>query len=148
MTADSMLPYCRDELQGIEHPLVLAIDDDDDNLLLISYALEMFGCQFVSESDSQLAVSLAREHQPDLILLDILLPHLSGIDIIHSLKQDSHTCHIPVVAVTALASEDNRQQLLSEGFVGYISKPYMLEDLEAIIRRYSQFPKSVQLSAS
>lgn len=137
MSADSVSSCNGDQSSLHCKPLVLAIDDDDDNLLLIGYALEMFGCKFIAESSSQAALSLAIEHQPDLILLDILLPNLSGFDVVQCLKQDARTAHIPVVAVTALATDDDQRQLMAAGFVAHLSKPYMLEDLEAIVRRYS-----------
>ncbi|MBD2242815.1 response regulator [Nostoc sp. FACHB-888] len=121
--------------QNSYQPLILAVEDHDDSLLLISYALESMGCRFICQTDCSTTVLVAKEYQPDLILLDILLPGLSGIDIVHHLKQEPLTCKIPVVAVTALASTEDRERILKAGFNDYISKPYMLEDLEAIIRR-------------
>lgn len=119
-----------------ERPLVLVVDDDDDNLLLMSYALESFGVTFIGESDGQAALDLARDQAPDLILSDIVLPNISGIEFLHLLKQDNQICHIPVIAVTALASADDRENLLAEGFVDYISKPFLIEDLQLVIERY------------
>nr|WP_315874809.1 response regulator [Thermocoleostomius sinensis] len=123
--------------QTIKQPLVLAVDDDDDNLLLLSYALETFGCKFISRSDSQTALDVARTYQPDLILLDILMPHVDGMEVVQHLKQDLSTCNIPVIAVTALARAEDRQTILQAGFTDYLSKPYMLEDLEALIQRHT-----------
>lgn len=142
MTIDSMFFCDRNAARAARSPLVMAIDDDSDSLLLVQYALEGFGFAFVGESDSRLALAVAKQHQPDLILLDILLPNLSGMDVIRLLKQDAQTCQIPVIAVTALASDDNRQLLLKAGFEDHISKPYMLDDLEAIVRQYSSRPVS------
>jgi CheY-like chemotaxis protein len=118
------------------HPLILVVEDDDDNLLLIRYALESFNCRFVGESDSRKALSTARECKPDLILMDILLPNVDGVQLVKRLKQDELTKAIPVIAVTALAKMEDRENLLLSGFVDYISKPYMLDDLEAAIRRH------------
>ncbi|BAZ51156.1 response regulator receiver domain protein [Nostoc sp. NIES-4103] len=124
-----------------QQPLVLAVEDHDDSLLLMSYALESLGCGFICQADSSTTLVVAKEYQPDLIMLDILLPGLSGIDVVRQLKQDSLTYHIPVVAVTALATKEDQQQILMAGFDDYISKPYMIEDLEAIIQRqlYGKF---------
>ncbi|MFS0514499.1 response regulator [Nostoc sp. UIC 10607] len=121
--------------QNSHQPLILAVEDHDDSLLLISYALESMGCRFICQTDSSATVLVAKEYQPDLILLDILLPGLSGIDVVRHLKQEPLTCTIPVVAVTALATTDDRERIFKAGFNDYISKPYMLEELEAIIRR-------------
>ncbi|QSJ18378.1 response regulator [Nostoc sp. UHCC 0702] len=118
-----------------QQPLVLAVEDHDDSLLLMSYALESLGCRFICQADSSTTLVVAKEYQPDLIILDILLPGLSGIDVVHQLKQEPLTYQIPVVAVTALASREDREQILMAGFDEYISKPYMLEDLETIIQR-------------
>lgn len=121
---------------SLKQPLVLAVEDDDDNLLLIGYVLEAFGYRFMGQTDSQTALTLVKEHQPDLILLDILLPNVDGIKFVQQLKQDSMTCEIPVIAVTALARSEDRENILLSGFTDYISKPYMLDDLEALIHRH------------
>lgn len=116
-------------------PLVLAVEDHDDSLLLISYALDSLGCRFICQADSSTTLIVAKEYQPDLIVLDILLPGMSGIDVVRHLKQEPLTREIPVVAVTALASREDREHILMAGFDDYISKPYMIEDLEAVIQR-------------
>jgi CheY-like chemotaxis protein len=117
-------------------PLVLVVEDNDDNLLLMSYALESLGCKLICQTDSSTTVLVAKEYQPDLILLDILLPGLNGIDVLHYLRQEPLTSNIAVVAVTALAGTEDRERILKAGFDDYISKPYMIEDLEAILFRY------------
>ena len=114
-------------------PLILAVEDNDDNLLLINYALESLGCRLICQTDSSSTLVVAKEYQPDLILMDILLPGLSGIEIVHYLKKEPLTKQIPVVAVTALASPEERERIFMSGFDDYISKPYMIEDLEALI---------------
>ncbi|MCM0593744.1 MAG: response regulator [Gloeotrichia echinulata IR180] len=125
-----------DKKHHSQQPLILAVEDHDDSLLLISYALESLGCRFICQTDSATTLLVAKEHQPDLIMLDIFLPGLSGIEVVYYLKQDPLTSHIPVVAVTALATREDRESLLKAGFNDYISKPYMIEDLETVIRRH------------
>lgn len=117
-------------------PLILVVEDNDDNLLLMSYALESLGCKLICQTDSKTTVLVAKEYQPDLILLDILLPDINGIDLVYDLKQEPLTQKITAIAVTALASAEDRDRILGAGFDDYISKPYMIEDLEAMIRRY------------
>jgi CheY-like chemotaxis protein len=121
--------------QSSQPPLILVVEDHEDSLLLLSYALELLGCKFICQNDSYTTLLVAKEYQPDLILLDILLPGLNGLDVVRSLKHEPLTFHIPVVAVTALAGREQQERILSAGFDDYISKPYMLEDLEAIIWR-------------
>ncbi len=118
-----------------QKPLILAVEDHGDNLVLISYALDSFGCRFICQTDSANTLVVAKEYQPDLIILDILLPSLSGIEVVRYLKQEPITCEIPVVAVTALASKEDQERILKAGFDAYLSKPYMIEELETIIRR-------------
>ncbi|MDZ8049935.1 MAG: response regulator [Aulosira sp. ZfuVER01] len=129
-------PFTSDERKhNSQQPLILAVEDHDDNLALISYALESFGCGFICQADSINTVVVAKEYQPDLIMLDILLPSLSGIEVVRYLKQEPLTCKIPVVAVTALASKEDKERILRAGFDAYLSKPYMIDELETMIRR-------------
>ena len=121
--------------QKHQQPLVLAVEDNDDSLLLMSYTLELLGCRSICQKESSRTLFMAKEYQPDLILLDIFLPGMSGLDVIQYLNGESLTCHIPVVAVTVLTGTEDKKSILKAGFDDYISKPYMIEELEAIIRR-------------
>lgn len=133
---DSVLSFKSCESYIDRQSLIMVVEDDDDNLLLLSYAVEAFGCQFIGQPCSEAALATAKERQPDLILLDILMPSVDGIQLLQRLKQNASTRHIPVIAVTALARSEDRQSLLQVGFTDYISKPYMLDDLEALIHRH------------
>lgn len=128
--------FISEETKNFQMPLILAVEDNEDNLLLMNYALDSFGCRFISQQDGSSVLLIAKEHQPDLILLDVLMPNQSGIDIVKLLKQDPDTYHIPVIAVTALAGEEQRARLIMAGFDDYICKPYAIEDLEAMIHSY------------
>ncbi|BAZ15013.1 two-component system, regulatory protein [Calothrix sp. NIES-4071] len=121
------------KVQSLLPPLILAVEDNEDNLVLMRYALDAVGCRSICLQDSYSTVVLAKEHQPDLILLDILLPGLSGIDIIKLLKREPLTYDIPVVAVTALAGAEDRERILFAGFDDYLSKPFMIEEFESKI---------------
>lgn len=79
---------------------------------------------------------MAQNYQPDLILLDIMLPDLNGIEIVQYLKRDPQTMTIPIVAVTAMARAEDRKRILDAGCNDYIKKPYIIDELEAMIRRY------------
>ncbi|MBF2065291.1 MAG: response regulator [Calothrix sp. C42_A2020_038] len=125
-----------EKMQDSLSPLILAVEDNEDNLLLMSYALESIGCRLICQQDSFSTVLLAKEHQPDLILLDVLLPGLSGIDIVKLLKREPLTYKIPVIAVTALAAAEDQERILFAGFDDYISKPFMIEDLELKIHHH------------
>ncbi len=125
-----------DQQDSIRRPLVLAVEDNEDNLLLLLQVLELLDCSFISSKDGHTAVMLAQNYQPDLILLDIMLPDLDGAQVVHRLKQDPQTMTIPIIAVTAMARLEDRQRMLLAGCNDYIKKPYIIDDLEATIRRY------------
>lgn len=114
---------------------ILAVDDNEDNLLLLSEVLNVFDCSLLTATSGQVALIIAQAYNPDLILLDVMLPDLNGNEVVLHLKHNPITENIPVIAVTALAREEDRDRLLAAGCSGYISKPYMIEDLEAIVRR-------------
>lgn len=121
-------------------PMVLVVDDDDDSLTLMSYILEQLSCETCFVADGLAALAAAREHHPQLILSDIHLPQVDGYSLIQQLRADAGTRDIPVVAVTALAGQENRQRILSAGFDDYISKPFLIEPLEHLINRFIGTP--------
>ncbi len=131
---------------GSAKPLVLAVDDDEDNLLLLAYVLEPLDCSLITAVDGLSALAIARTHRPDLILLDVLMPYMDGTEVISQLRNDENTKAIPAIAVTALAVPEDRNRLLRLGFNDYISKPYMLEDVEARVRRYLRLPATTAIS--
>jgi CheY-like chemotaxis protein len=118
-------------------PLILIVDDDEDNRILIAQQLmELYHhCSLLSAASGQSAIDLARIYRPDLILLDIMLPDLDGIEVMRHLRQDQQQTRIPIVAVTALARQEERDRILAAGCDDYITKPYDLEVLEQVICR-------------
>ena len=124
-------------------PIILAVDDDEDNLVLLTEVLEPLNCLVMKATHGQTALRLAQAYQPNLILLDIMLPDLNGIEVVYRLKQNQETAKIPVIAVTALARLEDRDRLILAGCNSYISKPYILDDLEALIRHYLPLIPSV-----
>ncbi len=122
---------------------ILAVDDDEDNLLLLSYILEPFDCCLLTASDGLSALHKAQTCHPDLIFLDILMPRMDGNQVIAELRKNATTKTIPVIAVTALAKARDREGLLQAGCNEYLSKPYMVEDVEALVQRYLRLPVSI-----
>lgn len=117
-------------------PYVLAVDDNQDNLILIGCVLENLGYPYLSAGSSQEALSLLQHYQPQLILLDIVLPDVDGLQLLRRIRGDRRIGGITTVAVTGLALRKDRQRLLAAGFDDYLSKPYLLADLEALICRH------------
>lgn len=117
-------------------PYVLAVDDSQDNLILIGCVLENLGYSYLSAGSSQEALSLLQHYQPQLILLDIVLPDIDGLELLRQIRGDQRIHQTTTVAVTGLARGQDRQRLLAAGFDDYLSKPYLLSDLEALVCRH------------
>lgn len=115
---------------------VLLVDDDADSLYLLEQILEKFVCTLFSADEGLRALTLSQTLCPDLILLDIWLPGLSGIEITKTLRQNPETRNIPIIAVTALATDKDRESILASGCTQYISKPYDIEKMEALLSLY------------
>lgn len=117
----------------IKQPLILAVDDNEDNLQLLTQLVELLECAFISASDGETTLSMAQNYQPDLILLDMMLPDMSGIEVVDRLKQNPETTTIPIIAVTAMARKEDRDRFISAGCINYIKKPYIIDEMEVII---------------
>jgi two-component system, cell cycle response regulator DivK len=115
---------------------VLIVEDNDLNLKLFNDLLEAFGYRTVKTKDGRQALPLAREHTPDLILVDIQLPEVSGLEITDRLKKDPALKAIPVVAVTAFAMRGDEQKILAAGCDAYLSKPISVTTFLETIRRF------------
>ncbi|UXI70204.1 response regulator [Tahibacter amnicola] len=116
---------------------VLIIEDNADNLELMTYLLEAFGHETRSVGSGRAGIVMAREMQPDLVVCDIHLPDGDGYTVAQALKSDPATSLIPLVAVTALAMVGDRARVLSAGFDSYITKPIdperFVADLESFL---------------
>lgn len=126
---DQAFNLAQDE-KRISSPLVLVIDDNDDNLTYACGSLELFNLRHIVASNSQIALDLALEQSPDLILLDIVMPKVDGISLAGDLKRNALTRHIPIIAVTGLAFSHQKEQILNAGCDDYLCKPYLIEELE------------------
>lgn len=132
----SLVSNKADNLLHSQQPLILIIDDNDDNLLLLYYVLEDLGYRTVKGASGKEAIELAAKHTPDLVLLDIRLPDMNGITVIGHLRRQPKMRHVPIIAVTALARTVEKSKIIAAGFNAYIAKPYMIEELCALISRY------------
>lgn len=107
---------------------VLIVDDDRISIKLFERVLQSHGLETIVSIDGSDTMELARDHHPDLILMDICLPHISGIELTKMLKADSELSNIPVLAVTANAMKHDKEDILEAGCDGYISKPVFILD--------------------
>ena len=121
---------------GNEAFLALVVDDNDDNLLLMQYALEMLGVAFVAATSGDEALQLADQHLFSLIFLDIVMSGKSGISVAQILRQQRCYSKTPIIAVTALAFPKDRLRLLAAGFSDCLIKPYLLRELDVLVGKY------------
>ena len=114
---------------------VLVVEDNERNRKLLRTILRHRGFEVVECDDGEPALELAARHAPSLILMDIELPKVSGIEALRRLRADARTAAIPVVAVTASVTSSERERVVAAGFSGYISKPIDVEAFGAMIDR-------------
>jgi two-component system, cell cycle response regulator DivK len=117
---------------------VLVVEDNERNMKLFREVLEFSGYRTLEAQTGERAVALTTEHRPDLVLMDIHLPDIDGIEALRILRADERTSSIPVLALTAQAMEGDRERFLAAGFDGYLSKPVNIADLLDAVRRYCE----------
>ncbi len=111
---------------------ILVVDDNLQNLELLEAYLEDLSCKVISAEDGVQAMRAVAEHSPDLILLDIMMPKMSGFEVCRRLKEDETTCDIPVVMITALNELGDIERAVAAGTDDFLSKP--INKLELLIR--------------
>ncbi len=121
---------------GAMSKTVLIVEDNELNMKLFRDLLEAHGYATLQTRNGIEALSLAREHQPDLILMDIQLPEVSGLDVTKWLKDDEALSHIPVIAVTAFAMKGDEERIREGGCEAYISKPITVSMFLDTIRQF------------
>lgn len=117
---------------------VLIIEDNPDNLELLRYLLNAFGYQTLTAEDGLQGVARATDSIPDLVLCDLQMPGIDGLEVARRLRLDDRTRHLPLVAVTAFARDDDRERALQAGFDHYMSKPIEPEQFLALVGRILQ----------
>lgn len=118
---------------------ILVVEDNEKNMKLFRDVLEAQGYRVLEARTGAEAVELATEHGPDLVLMDIQLPDIGGVQALGHLRADEDTASIPVVALTAQAMDGDRERFLAAGFDGYISKPV---DIAAFVTTVQQHCES------
>ncbi len=108
---------------------ILAVDDESDVLLIIKTALQSEGYEVSTASNGPDALVSARENPPDLVLLDVMMPQMTGFEVLRALKDDDKTSTIPVIMLTGLSERSKIQEALASGTTFYIVKPFEFHDL-------------------
>jgi len=115
---------------------ILIVEDNDLSLMLLNDLLEVHGYEILKTGQGLEAIKLAQDNKPDLILMDIQLPDLSGLDVTRLLKQDDQTKCIPIIAVTAFAMLGDEASALESGCDAYIAKPVVVHSLLRTIESF------------
>ena len=122
--------------------LILIIEDNDKNLKLVRDVLQVKGYATIEAMNAEDGLVLARERKPDLILMDIQLPGMNGIEALGVLRADPGTAAIPVVAVTASVMAHDRNKITEAGFDAYVGKPINLKEFLDTVRRVLENDKT------
>jgi two-component system cell cycle response regulator DivK len=127
---------------GVRDETILVVEDDQLSLELVRDVLVAAGFSVLEAATAESGLTLAASHQPALVLMDLLLPGMTGLEAAALLRSDPRTAHIPVVALTAHAMKGDREAVLAAGFAGYLPKPVetrrLPEELRAFIASHAR----------
>lgn len=115
---------------------ILVVDDNDQNRVLLHDVLSMYGFNVLLAENGHVGVSLAQEHLPDLILMDIHMPVMSGLEAGKLLRSDPRTSKIKILALSACNLTEDMDNFFETGFDGYIEKPIRIRELPDVIREH------------
>jgi two-component system cell cycle response regulator DivK len=133
MTGKTPMPQSADEPRRRK---VLIVEDNELNMKLFNDLLTAHGYDTVQTNDGVTALALARMHRPDLILMDIQLPEISGLEVTRRIKEDEDLQRIPVIAVTAFAMKGDRERIRAGGCEDYIAKPISIAAFFQTVERF------------
>jgi two-component system cell cycle response regulator DivK len=115
---------------------ILVVEDNEKSMKLCRDVLQAKGYRMLQATTGRRAVELATAHGPDLVLMDIQLPDIDGVEALSRLRADERTASTPVLALTAQAMRGDRERFLAAGFDGYVSKPVNIVELVGAVRQY------------
>jgi two-component system, cell cycle response regulator DivK len=120
--------------------LILIVEDNEKNLKLVRDVLQFHGFRTLEATNGEEAVVMARQHQPDLVLMDIALPGIDGVEATRQLKAEPSTAATPIIALTASVMEADRARFGAAGFAGLIAKPIDVLTFPAQVLAYCANP--------
>jgi len=123
-------------MAGKEQKSILIVEDNELNMKLFQDLLEAHGYHTIQTRSGLEALKIARQHKPSLILMDIQLPEVSGLEVTKWMKDDAELCAIPVVAVTAFAMKGDEERIREGGCEAYLSKPISVVGLIETVRQF------------
>ena len=121
--------------------VILIVEDNEKNMKLVRDVLQVKGYQTLEAATAEDGIALAQAHSPDLVLMDIQLPGMNGIEALGVLRENPATAHIPVIAVTASVMQQDRKLITEAGFDAYIGKPINLKEFLQAVREMIEVPR-------
>jgi len=121
--------------------VILIVEDNEKNMKLVRDVLQVKGYQTLEAATAEDGIALAQAHSPDLVLMDIQLPGMNGIEALGVLRENPATAHIPVIAVTASVMQQDRKLITEAGFDAYIGKPINLKEFLQAVREMIETPR-------
>jgi two-component system cell cycle response regulator DivK len=115
---------------------VLYVEDNEYNRKIVRQLLSRTSYRLLEAPDGETALALVRQDRPDLVLMDVQLPRMSGLDVTRALRAEPATAAIPIIVVTSFALSGDDQRAMAAGASGYLAKPYSPRDLLALIRKF------------
>jgi len=112
---------------------VLIVEDNPQHMKITKMSLRSKGYMLLEATDGEEALDIARQKRPDLIIMDLRLPKMSGVEVARRLKMDSTLCHIPIIAVTAHVAKGDRKWIVNSWWDAYLPKPFSTRELPALI---------------
>lgn len=126
------------------NPKILVVDDEPDVVAMLERTLRAEGFDVITAYDGIGALDVVASERPDLILLDLMMPMISGYEVCEQIKANPQTQHIPVVCISSAHTPDARAQSLRAGAATLVTKPFMPSELVAQIKRHLPKPESVE----
>jgi two-component system cell cycle response regulator DivK len=120
----------------MDQQTILYVEDNEYNRKLVRQLMTRTSYRLIEAVDGESGLALAREELPSLILMDVQLPKMSGLDATRALKADARTSHIPIIVITSFALSGDREKATGAGANGYLAKPYSPRELLALVRGY------------
>ncbi|MBO9513379.1 MAG: response regulator [Variovorax sp.] len=115
---------------------ILHVEDNAYNRKIVRQLLSRSACKLLEAADGETGVALAHSERPDLILMDVQLPKMSGLDATRLLTTEADTRHIPVIVITSYALSGDREKAMQAGAASYIAKPYSPSELMKMVKQF------------
>jgi DNA-binding response OmpR family regulator len=135
----SIFKYKFKEMKSENEKNILVVDDSTTNIVLLEAILDEKGYKIYTALNVKEAYAIIAKHHPDLILLDLLMPKISGFDFLKEIKKNKNTKDTPVIIVSALADEENIDRILNMGAVDFVKKPidlqYLVNKVESLLQK-------------